>query len=41
MIVYDDRSSKKFEFLKEIKHAQEEDTPLGFYVADGRESSWL
>jgi hypothetical protein len=37
----DDRYSKKFELLKEIKNAQEEDTPLGFYVDDGRESSWL
>jgi hypothetical protein len=37
----DDRYSKKYELLQEIKQTQEEDTPIGFYVDDGRESGWI
>jgi|TARA_B110000503_G_scaffold107296_2_gene160314 hypothetical protein len=37
----DDRYTKRYDLLREIKLAQEEDTPLEFYSDDGRESSWL
>ena len=37
----DDRYTRRFELLREIKQVQQEDTPLTFYFDDGRESSWL
>jgi hypothetical protein len=35
----DERYSKKYELLKELN--QDQDSPLGFYFDDGRESSWI
>ena len=37
----DDKYSRKCELLQEIKQTQEEDSPIGFYFDDGRESSWI
>ena len=37
----DDRYSRRFDLLREIRQVQQEDTPLTFYFDDGRESSWL
>ena len=37
----DDRYTKRYDLLREIKQVQQESTPLTFYFEDGRESSWL